>query len=107
MNKTTELFTKLSERKYREYSICQLPGCKKKIQKLGKGRMNKYCSKEHFLQAKKLYKPEWEKLNHDKVLQYKRKYNKKKSEINKLKTKQREIEKAKIRELQEREVFCW
>lgn len=87
MTVKTNLFTKLSERKYREYDTCQLPGCKKKIQKLGKGRMNKYCSKEHFLQAKKLYKKEWEKINKLKVLEYKHKsYLKKKNEIKKTKT---------------------
>lgn len=74
MEITNEIFATLKERNYRKYNTCQLPRCEKEIQKTGIGRRNKYCSKEHFLQAKKLYKEEWEKRNRSKVLKYKRNY---------------------------------
>ena len=62
-------------RKYKEYDICQLEGCEKKLNRFGKKRRNKYCSPMHARKAKNVYKRLWELKNKDKVKEYKQKYN--------------------------------
>jgi hypothetical protein len=62
-------------RKYKEYDVCQLEGCEKKLNRFGKKRRNKYCSPMHARKAKNVYKRLWELKNKDKVKEYKQKYN--------------------------------
>lgn len=59
----TELFDILKNRRYKEYNVCQLPGCQNKLDEKNRKIFRKYCCLEHAKKAKYLYKLEWEKNN--------------------------------------------
>lgn len=65
-------FNKLSNRKYKKLNNCQLPGCDKPIGL----EFRKYCTYEHFIQAKTLYRHEWVKRHKDNVKAWNRRYTK-------------------------------
>ena len=54
-----DIYKKLSERHYKDYTTCQFPGCDKTLDKVKGQRVRKYCSIEHAKQAQKLYIAEW------------------------------------------------
>jgi hypothetical protein len=69
-----EKFEHYSKRKYKEFDVCQLESCGKKLNRFGPGKRNKYCSEAHFKKAKLIYKRLWELKNADKVAQWKHDY---------------------------------
>ena len=73
MKKT--LYEKLKEKKYTEYTMCQLPGCKNKLVLLSGQKIRKYCCVEHAKEAQKMYLKEWRKNNQSLVKFYNKRYS--------------------------------
>jgi hypothetical protein len=77
------LYEILKERKYLEYTTCQLPGCEKPLERLTEQKIRKYCCREHAIEAQKMYLKEWRR-NHTQLVKI---YNKRSMRIRKLKFK--------------------
>jgi hypothetical protein len=70
----TTLYDKLSSRKYKEYTVCQFPGCSKPLKRLFHQKIRKYCSEEHAKEAQRLYIAEWKRKNKDRVKMWNHRY---------------------------------
>lgn len=71
------LYDKLKSRNYKDFTICQFPGCTKPLQRLFHQKVRKYCSEEHAQKAKLIYISEWKKVNKDRVKIWNHRYAKK------------------------------
>lgn len=70
----TTLYDKLRARNYREYTVCQLPGCSNELKKLSGKNVKKYCCQEHAKKAQRLYINEWRMRNRDRVKKWNKRY---------------------------------
>jgi len=69
-----EKYERYSNRKYKEFDVCQLEGCGKRLNRFGSFKRNKYCCDAHFKKAKLIYKRLWEIKHKEKVSQWKHDY---------------------------------
>ena len=69
-----ERYLRTREKLPRKNQVCALDGCGKELPRFGKRRCRKYCSEEHFIKAKEIYKKIWEIEHLDNVRAWKKKY---------------------------------
>ena len=74
-------YKQLSERHYKDYTTCQLPGCNKELEKFQRQKVRKYCCIEHAKEAQKLYIAEWKITHKENVRLWNKRYATKRLKI--------------------------